>query len=184
MKQQGNILIILVIILATVVIGAGAYMAVKKPTPEPSQVFPTPSPISEQKQSSLEDKQPKIYFAKNMKFSIEIPSDFVTEEASISVSLTSKEGVIEIIKNGTNYNSLQDYIEDFDTKRSLSVVESRKMQIDSHEALSRTIRFANNNINQKSYYIYVNYNVYIFSTSSEALYDDLDQIVQSFRYTP
>lgn len=37
---------------------------------------------------------------------------------------------------------------------------------------------------EKNYFIYVSDSVYSFSTSDKSLYDDLDQIAQSFKYIP
>src|SRR3989338_6411931 len=72
----------------------------------------------------------------------------------------------------------------FQSKRRIEISGTTMLIINGLNSLSRIIKFSEEGIIQKSYYIYVNNSVYILSTKSESLYLALDQIAQSFRYTP
>ena len=126
----------------------------------------------------------QIYKSKNLKFTINVPSNFQTEDTGIVVTLFKNKEKIDIIRNGTNYSNLEDYIRYFDSKRTLNSYEIRKLIINGNEARSRVITFPQEKVTQKSYYIYINNSVYILSTRSQSLYSDLDQIAQSFCYEP
>ena len=126
----------------------------------------------------------KNYHSDTLDFSISFPYNFEIEDKLTAVYLRNELGNIDIVRNGTNYKSLSEYLENFDSKRKLTTEERIDMSINGEEAISRIILPSEQNVKQKSYYIYINNAVYIISTTSEALYDDLDRIAQSFRYTP
>lgn len=180
MKQQGNIVIILVIILATVVIGAGAYIAVKKPTPEPRQVFSSPSPILKQEQDKKtnDNEQIKNYQSKSLKFSIDVSSEFTIEEKFTSVHFKKDNQIILVTRSGTNFANINDHLKELQKRNNFTIHESQEIIIDNYNVVTGYVE------EEKHYFIYIDYFVYHFSTKHEALYDDLDQIVQSFRYTP
>lgn len=126
----------------------------------------------------------KTYTSEEMKFSIHIPSKFQVEDLEIKLILSYYGKEISMIRNGTNYDNLTDYLVNFDKKRNLVVSEVKRVLIDGKDVLVRMLEFPEEKIKQKAYYVYVDNWVYILSTSSEDLYGDLDQIVQSFRYMP
>jgi hypothetical protein len=101
-----------------------------------------------------------------------------------NVSIVTTEGEIRIVRNRTNFTNLEDYITDFDAKRHLIVSDLSRVSIGGYDALSRIVEFPDEKMIRKVYYIFVDYTVYIFATSSQTLYDDLDQIAQSFQYIP
>ncbi len=146
--------------------------------------FVAMSKSSNTSNSAIMQKETKTYQSKNMHFSIQINSDFQTKDSDSSVYLISSNRQIAIVRNGTNFNDLDSYISNFDSKRKLVSTNSTKLTIDGYEGLSRIVRFTEESMEQKSYYIYVNNYVYILSTFSPILYSDLDKIAQSFRYTP
>jgi len=121
-----------------------------------------------------------------MKFTIQYPSNYllIDKVDMVEMSNSNGSGSIFIIRNGTNFNSLEGYIENFDSKRKVNLSSTQSLTIDGFETMSRIIYTPGNKITQKSYYIFVNGTVYILSTQLESLYSDLDQIAQSFRYTP
>lgn len=133
--------------------------------------------------ASASPNELKTFESKTMKFSIQSPLKFQIKDNVISVDLQTKEGKITIVRNGTNFNNLKDYLNDFDSKRGLRVSDTKNLEIDMHDSVSRLVN-PQENTEQKSYYIYVNNLVYIFSTKHPALFFDLDQIAQSFKYTP
>lgn len=122
--------------------------------------------------------------SETLKFSIKIPDNYTAEEKFSAVTLTSNNGIILISRNGTNLLSLAEYLNYFDSKRKLTVNESKEIRIENYQAVSRFMTFTEEKIKQKSIFIYIDNNVYIMSTENESLYSDLDQIAQSFKYIP
>ncbi len=125
----------------------------------------------------------KFFESKYLKFSVELPSGFQAIDEATQITIDSQEGKINVSRNGTNYTSLDNYISDFDTKRYLIASDVEKITVSDYELLSRIVEFPDQSVKQKSYYIHINNWVYIFSTSSEELYDELDLIAKSFKYT-
>ena len=89
-------------------------------------------------------------------------------------------------KNNSNYSNLVDYLKWFDgTRKGLQVNNEKNIEIGGYEGILRIENFSLGLVNQqKIYYLLVNGVIYTLSTSSPLLYPDLDQIAQSFRYTP
>jgi len=124
----------------------------------------------------------KTFESKALKFSIEAPAIYkVTEESGAIVIITTK-GNINIDRNASNLNNLNDYVEDLRSKNKVSVISSKYLAINNNKALETTINSGNSK-ETKEYMIYVNNWVYLISTTNPTLYSDLDQIAQSFRYT-
>ena len=124
------------------------------------------------------------YSSKFLKFKIFVPSDYKIEDKEISVTLIREKKEINIVRNGTNFSNLEDYLVNFDSKRNINISDENQLEIDGYSSVSRTVSVQDENIIQKSYYIFVGKAVYIISTSSPELYEDLDQIARSFKYTP
>lgn len=134
--------------------------------------------------STTKPNEATTHTSKLLKISINVSKEFKIEDGGVSINLTSNEGKVSIIRNGTQFINLESYLDEFDRKRSLIVVNKKEANLEGIQASSRIIKFPQQNVTQKSYYIYKDYSVYIISTQSEALFDDLDQIAQSFRYSP
>ena len=102
------------------------------------------------------------------------------------VSVVRSEGIIQIGKIGTNFNTLNDYISDLIDKNGLLSEGQEELFINGSPAIRTVIKFPVSKAkDQKMYFVYpTEWTVYTLSTDSEALYDDLDQIAQSFRYEP
>lgn len=122
--------------------------------------------------------------SKSMSFSLKLPSSFRVVEGSTFVSIKNDLGEIDIVKNNTNYDRLEDYLKTFDSRRNLSITNSEQLNMGNLKAEIRLSTDPNTNITQKAYFIYANYSVYIISTTSPELYDDLDMIAKSFKYIP
>lgn len=167
-KNQKN-LILFAIIIIFVLVGALAY---------------SKSDILNSLFVAQNESQPtKTFESKYLKFKIDLPYGFQATDETSRITINSNQGQMSITRNGTNYSKLEDYISDFDSKRKLTASEAKNVLIDGHEALYRNVEYPDQSFKQKSYYIFVGNAVYIFSTSSEAFYDELDQIAQSFKYT-
>lgn len=139
-----------------------------------------PTPIQPSNSNNRE------YFHSNtLKFSVEVLPEYQVEEKNTYIDLKSGNLKINISRNGTNFEKISDYLESFDKKRMIVISSEEKVKILSYDSVKRIEVFKAGPITeQKVYFIYVDNWVYAISTSSEELYSDLDQIAQSFRYTP
>lgn len=122
--------------------------------------------------------------SETLNFTVDVPADFESDEASTTVTFKNNIGEIVLSRNSTNYEDLDSYVTDFDSKRNLTASSSVYETVDGKDVLSRIITLPEQGIRQKSFYIYSDYFVYTISTDSEELFDDLDVIARSFRYTP
>lgn len=168
MKQHKNLYAILAI-GALLLGGAFVYSKVYETPPEKLTTQP----------------QTKTFQSKNLKFSIQISSSWSIEEGIAFINLASSEGKINVSRIATNFNHLSGYLKDFDSKRSIEVTKEKTLNIDGYNSIERIETFKTGPIiKQKVYFIYADGWIYSVSTSFEALFDDLDQIAQSFQYTP
>lgn len=124
-------------------------------------------------------QQTKTFHSSNvMKFSISVPASYNVIEKLGAVTISTPNGKIYIDRNGTNFDNLEDYLEDLNQKNKTILSQKLNLKIDDLIVISGIID------KRKIYFIYKNYFVYTLSTDSEALFDDLDQIAQSFNYIP
>lgn len=121
----------------------------------------------------------------SMNFSVEIPSDLTAAEKLQHVEFRKDNNFISLDRtDATGFYSLIKYLADFDNKNKLKSppIIVRDLIIDGNPGVIRMeIR---GGVTVRMCYIYVDGWVYGFSTSSESLYSDLDQIAQSFKYIP
>lgn len=126
----------------------------------------------------------RLFQSKNLQLSVQIPENFEIQDDPLTLTLISSTGSILVVRNGTDFSNLEDYMREFDTRRNLKVLTSAIKKIKEYDATFRTVEFPDERITQRSAYIYIKNSVYIFSTQSKNLYDTLDQIANSFEYTP
>ena len=126
----------------------------------------------------------RAYSSKFLKFSIHKPSEYTVEEKYTSVTLKKKKQEISIDRTGTNFDTIDGYINDLASKNRLEIEHKEKISINNNkEAMIIDYRTINNN--EKIYIIYAtDWTIFTLSASSKTLYPDLDQIARSFRYTP
>jgi hypothetical protein len=169
-KKQKNKIYILIVIL---VVFIGVFIFLKKPA---SQTITNNSIVST-------DANRKFY-SKQFKLELNVPNQFKIVTNDVSISMVKNAQTITLIRNGTNFPALSEYIKDFDSKRDIRIVQSMNNPIAGLDSLSRIIKTSDRVITQKSYYIFIENTVYIISTSSPELYEDLDKIAKSFHYIP
>ena len=129
--------------------------------------------------------QKKTYTSSTLKISIEVPKNFEVEDKLTAVLLKRGAEVIKITRIGTNYQDAISYIRYIGTKNKFETQGDVKLNIGGMEAIRTTIKHAvDSRPDELTYFIYRDYFIYSFSTSAQKLYDDLDQIAQSFRYAP
>lgn len=148
--------------------------------PNSSQPISSNYPIPTRAQNAKQ-----IYKSKSLKFSIIVPSKFQIEERFTELSIRDFQGNILVDRIGTNFDNLDDYLKNLEFKNKISIIDRKSGTI---EALNSIIGIVRHPIgggdDRKSYFIFSDYAVYSISTSSPALFADLDKIAQSFRYTP
>lgn len=113
-----------------------------------------------------------------MDFTIELSSNYQIIEDGPTVIISGQNGRILVGQNGTDYDNLKDYIKN--SKNDLEDLLSRRnnLIINGLESINGFID------KEKIYLIYIDNKVYFLSTTDVELYPDLDQIAQSFQYTP
>lgn len=166
--------LLLPIIVAILIAGyflVGQSLIPKKTTPDVSS---SPTPITQEL---------KTFQSKFMKFSIDLPSNFSATDEPSRITIHGDEGQIYVNRNGTQFNDLDTYLANFDQATKTKISLDEKLVINYYEARERISSNPDIGI-EKTYFIYVENFVYKISTTSQSLYDELDQIAQSFRYTP
>jgi len=176
--KKNNILIIFAIVVALVV-GVIFYLKGSKISSLQS--------VSQSNNTIVDGREPaKIFKSKTLKMNVLVLPGYEIEEQTTFVNLISSKGKINISRIATNFSDITGYLKDFDSKRKLTVSLESNGRIADFDYVSRVEDFDGGPVSkQKAYFIYVDDGwVYSFSTSTGALFSDLDQIAQSFRYTP
>lgn len=162
---------IILFILAILAVGTIAYYK--------SQVIHQPQPTNPSSTTK------RLLISKVLQLSLTIPTNSQIIEKTTFIDIILDKGKINVSRIATNFPDLSGYIKDFDSKRILEVSEEKQLSISGYPSISRIETFAKGPVSkQYVYFIYVNGWIYSLSTTSESLYNDLDQIAKSFRYTP
>lgn len=183
--QSGKIVLVLVLIL--LLLGAGVYFFLpqlqeQEYSDSETTYSPEPAVNIEGSNSSAEMKD---YHSKALKISFKVPEEAQVEEKFNNLMITLPYGKISVSFNGTNFESAREYYEDLKVKHKLSPKEySENVSKDYNYVVTIGEDPNNRTKSKKTYFIYADYAVYIFSTSDESLHLVLDQIVQSFEYKP
>ena len=122
--------------------------------------------------------QTTTYKSKDLKFTVNIPSKFQIEERFTTVLLQYHDELIQITRSGTNYSSLDAHLDNLGKLNDFTFSTKENFTINNYSAVKGVIE------GEIHYFIYVDNWVYSISTPSESLFSALDQIAQSFRYTP
>lgn len=133
--------------------------------------------------SSPSSQELKTFQSKIMKFSINTPIKFDSVENLGRATISSPEGKLYIDRNATNFDNLDDYLKDLNNRNKAEILTEEKKTVSDYQASSRSVRFSTGEV-QKEIVIFADGWIYNFFTNEESLYDDLDQIAQSFRYIP
>ena len=128
--------------------------------------------------------QNEIYTSDTMQIVFVVPQGLEVSERFGSVKLEKDNSLILLDRNGTNFSNVDEYLQDLSVENGFKLKKQEKLKIDNMDAVRGEIEHPSSpNEDNLSYFIYVNNRVYTLSTSSESLYDDLDQIAKSFKYT-
>lgn len=118
----------------------------------------------------------KRYYSELLNISIEVPYTYSLEEKYTDIILTRNNTQINISRVGTNFENINDYLDDLSIKNSYSYEEKQEYKRDNLHIVSALVH------GDKVIFIYINNWVYTISTSSPELYEDLDHIAKSFEY--
>ncbi len=152
--------ILLPTIIVLVAVSAFIFFANSNKSSVPTLVS-TPAPtLTTNFVASSSAQSTKLFkSSKTMKFSIEVPSDYIVEEKFAAVTITTPLGEkIYIDKNATNLNNISDFIKDLEIKNKSDLSDKRNITINNLSAIS-----AEDN-KEKDYFIYTEYNVYLLYT--------------------
>lgn len=178
-NQSGKILLVLILVLLT--LGTAAYFLLSTRRQDQTVNYsPQPSTYPQKADTSGATKD---YYSKNLKISFKVPDDAKTEEKFLNINISTPDGQIFITRNGTNYESVENYYSDLKKKNHLTPIEYKEGEISSYNYVLTLDEDPNNSTKiKKTYFIYSDYGIYIFSTSDGALYPVLDRIAESFEY--
>ena len=130
-------------------------------------------------QTQTDTNQTKTFRSTSiMKFSIDLPNGYKAQEKLGSVTISTPNGVLYIDRNGTNFIQLEDYIKDLGVKNKFVLTNKKSLRINGLETITGIVG------KEKLYFIYSNYAIYTLSAKDEVMYNALDQIAKSFRYSP
>jgi predicted Zn-dependent protease len=139
------------------------------------------APVVEQNNNVYITQKEEPYTSGFLHLTVTVPAGFQILDKQITFTLSNQAGDINIIKNGTQFTNLKEYLKDFDSKSSITITNEKQIILNSYETISR---MEESRGEYKVYYIFTHNSVYVLSTSSPSLYPILDQIAQSFRYNP
>src|SRR3989337_3905388 len=106
--------------------------------------------------------------SRNLDFEVQIPKDYEINEKLTFVELKFNQYLIDIIRNGTNFDLLEEYLENFDKTRKLKTEEQENELINNYQAVRRIETNLDSGVKEKVYYFFVDSWVYTLSTSSES----------------
>jgi hypothetical protein len=126
------------------------------------------------------------YYSEQMGIAFYYPDNYELTDRSINILLESEVGQIIIGKVGTNYNSIDEFLDArFRLDNLKKNIISKHIDISGLDFVEVVLAYPNRpDLNRKEYFLYKNHSVLSLSTNKTDLYSDLDQIARSFRYTP
>ena len=127
----------------------------------------------------------RTYKSKFLKITFNYPTKFQLEDKFDTIYLKEGNYLIIIDRVGTNYKTIDEYLNYLGNINKVNISDRQQLKVNKLDGVKATINHPNtNNPDTEVYYFYVDNWVYDISTTYSSLYPDLDQIAQSFRYTP
>lgn len=182
LNQSGKIVLVLILLL--LVIGALVYFFLpvfKRQEYQEPVSTPLTSPYP--KEASKSSVLIKDYYSKVLKISFKVPTNAEVSEKNSYLLITLPIGKISITFNGTNFGNIREYFNDLKKKNKITPLSYLEGDVNGYNfVMISDEELGNESKMVKTYFIYSNNRIFAFSTSDEALYPVLDQIVQSFEY--
>ncbi len=128
--------------------------------------------------------QPETYHSDRLKVTFTVPSGFQVKELDNDITIKNNDSEINIDRNGTNERTLDAALLQIESRSTTS--EKLNKQHITINGLDSVVQYSTNpTLIGKAYYFYpAQYNIYTISTTTPSLYPTLDQVAQSFHYTP
>jgi hypothetical protein len=171
LKNKKNVLLIFVVFIFL----AGAYW-----------IFRVLNPSGQRSNeiAYLDRQYSRLFQSASLDFTVSVPDFYSVEEKLTIVRFEANGGQIDVIRNATDFDTLDEYLLNSDSQKNLEVSYVNSLSVNGYPVKNRIELNRDSKTTQKVYYIYVDNWVYIISTKFEALFSDIDQIAQSFRYVP
>lgn len=137
--------------------------------------------------ASLDVGKYNIYKSKQLKITLRIPKVYKMTDKFKFISLTSEQGEILVSTNGSYFNNIEEHLKLLAKLNHLIYEDKKSLIVNNYEAIFTIIKGKDSGEEERSYFIYPDkstWTIYSISTKSKDLYKDLDQIAQSFQYTP
>lgn len=125
-------------------------------------------------------KQPsKTYHSPTLKISFSYPSDFTLKEQFGTITLTNPQGQITIDRIGTDYETIDDYLQFISKRNHLIITDKQHVTINNHPAVVAIIH--GDTTTTKTYFVYPSpWTIISISTQSPTLYLALEKTSRSF----
>lgn len=120
-----------------------------------------------------------IYSSTNNHFMISVPSGYSVVEKFNTATFSRQGSSFDVTSTGTNFSDVDEYLDDMFIKNKLVPKPTAEALSIDAGLPARSWESASS----KNVTILSGDSVYSLSTSSPALYDELEQIAKSFRYT-
>lgn len=175
----------LILIVSILIISAYKLTQPKNLERAINQTISDISPTAYVSQALTPAQKTTIYHSKSLKITIDMPDDISGTEdlGTIILKKNNAEGTIKISTNGTNNDSIEGYLYDIGDKNHLQITDKKNITIHNLNGIVAMLHGYKDT--DKSYFFYpAPWTIYYLSTSSPVLFNDLDQIAQSFRFTP
>lgn len=177
-NQSGRVFLL---ILLVGILGLGIYSLVSKGEQQDKQAASEPTNRISKNDDLLEAYED--YMSEALRIKFKIPKNAQVEEKSTILLISLNSGEISITRNGTNYENPKDYYDDLKEKNKLSPLSYHEGSKDNYNYVVTTDEATKDSV-KKTYYIYKDDKVFAISANDKTLYPVLDQLVQSFEYTP
>lgn len=122
--------------------------------------------------------------SQNLQFEAELSSDdvYAISDTATFYQLTFGDKSVTLSRNATNQLGVREYLtESDDRKKTLEVIDTKPIITVAGEWVLRSESYPD--ASSKVAYLWTNNWVYSISTSSPSLYDEVEEIAKSFRYT-
>lgn len=178
-SQMTRIIITIILITSGVIVLLNLILNNNVSTKNSNELGNLPSKSTPTVANTLEE-----YISDGMDLTIQLRKDFDVKDQTTRLLISNESGLIIITREGTQFETLDLYISNLNQLNKLKDISSKDTIINSFPAKMRFVEELENNHVFKSNDVLVQSRIYSFTTEDKSLYDDLDQIAQSFKYTP
>ena len=178
--QSGRIALIVIFLVVALILYILLFV-VKQSPPE----YSINPPVNSESAPPVSESFDNRYHAKISKINFWIPDDAKINEKFRSISIDTRGGTLISDFNGTNFENVKDHYASLKDRNRITPLTYREGTTGKYDYVVTTDEAANAPEKiEKTYFIYADYGIYIFSTSDQELFPILDRIIESFEYEP